>query len=66
MLKHYKGSNAGILSIMSPNHPRNGKGSPLSLSLLHLFVQVAESNGLLQNMSLTCDRYTNLQKQTAG
>ncbi len=32
----------------------------------HLFVQVAESNGLLQNMSLTCNRYTNLQKQTAG
>ena len=31
-----------------------------------LMVQVAESNGLLQNMSLTCDRYTNLQKQTAG
>jgi hypothetical protein len=28
----------------------------------HLFVQVAESNGLLQNMSLRCDRYTNLQK----
>jgi hypothetical protein len=27
----------------------------------HLFVQVAELNGLLQNMSLTCDRYTNLQ-----